>query len=107
MKRIVRIPVHQTSMIIGLTMGCFGVILALLMTPMTMIMMSAMSQMQQDTGMSMFPFGGGVAMLLIVPLMYMVFGYIGTAIFTLLFNLIAPRLGGLPIEFADDELQIT
>jgi hypothetical protein len=91
-KRIIGLPVHQTSLIMGITAGLIGVVFTVLMLPFMMLVP------MQD--------GGGApaaAVLLFVPLMYLVFGYLGTALWVAVFNQIARRTGGLPVRFAADD----
>lgn len=93
-KRIIGLPVHQTSLIMGITAGLIGAVFTLLMLPFMMLVPTA------D--------GGGApaaAMLLFLPLMYLVFGYLGTALWVAVFNQIARRTGGLPVRFADDDAE--
>ena len=104
MKRnLVRLPVHRTSLIMGVASACMGLIIALIMAPF-MFLASAMSSQAFDGTEVPVPFAGAsvIIMVLVAPLFYAVAGYISTALFTLIFNFIAPRLGGLPMEFTDD-----
>lgn len=92
-RRIIGLPVHQTSLIMGLTAGLVGVVITLLMLP---FMLVAPTPPEGD----LMP---GAAMLLILPLMYLVLGYLGTALWVAVFNQVARRTGGLPVQFAPDE----
>jgi hypothetical protein len=90
-KRIIGLPVHQTSLIMGITSGLIGVVFTLLMLP--FMLMVPLEE------------GGGlppVAMMLMLPLLYLVLGYLGTALWVAIFNQIARRVGGLPVWIADD-----
>ena len=102
MHNLVRLPVHRTSVIIGIATGCMGLIMVLLMMPFMFLVSAVASQSMQGTEMPL-PFAGigMLSMVLIAPFFYAVFGYISTAVFALIFNFVAPRLGGLPMEFAE------
>ena len=103
MRNLVRLPVHRTSVIIGIATGCMGLIIVLLMMPFMFLVHAMASETLQGTEMAM-PFAGlgMLSMVLIAPLFYAAFGYISTAVFALIFNVVAPHLGGLPMEFAED-----
>ncbi len=108
-RRIVKIGVHTTSLIVACTAAIAGVLQSLLMVPMTMVstyfMQKSMARMLGASDMRMpadfpaphVPF----ALLLLAPVLFFIGGYIMTAIFTLLFNFTSPRLGGVPVELAD------
>ena len=102
-RNLVRVPVHRISVIMGIASACVGLIVVLIMAPF-MFLASAMSSQAFDGSEVPVPFAGVsvVIMVLIAPLFYAVAGYISTALFTLIFNFVAPRLGGLPMEFTDD-----
>lgn len=93
-RRIIGLPVHQTSLIMALTAGLVGVVFTLLLLPFMLIAPT------QPESSDIVP---GAAMLLVLPLMYLVFGYLGTALWVAVFNQIARRIGGLPVQFAPDE----
>lgn len=107
-RRIISLPVHRTSMIMAVTSAVFGLALALVMMPLMMAsmgMMRAAMPSGSPTEMPMFPFGLGMGMMaVIMPIMYFIFGYIGTAIFVFVFNMVAGRMGGLPVEIADQAI---
>lgn len=102
-RNLVRLPVHRTSVIIGIASACMGLIIALIMAPF-MFLASAMTSQSFSGSEVPVPFAGAsvLVMVLIAPLFYAVAGYISTAIFAFIFNFVAPRLGGLPMEFMDD-----
>lgn len=90
-KRIIGLPVHQTSLIMGITAGLIGVVFTLLMLPFML-----MVPLEEGGGLP------SAAMMLMLPLLYLVFGYLGTALWVAVFNQIARRTGGLPVWIADD-----
>ena len=101
---LVRLPVHRTSMIVGIATAILGFIVVLVSVPFMLAFMAMASQMSSQTEFPMPMAGGGmIGMVLLAPLFYAVVGYISTAVFVLIFNLVTPRLGGLPMEFADEE----
>ena len=96
-RRITALSVHHTALIAAMCGAVFALVLALLLTPVMMMMQSAT---QRTSGMAVF---GSWIMLIIMPVTYFIFGYILTAVWVFMFNLVAPRLGGLPVTFADEE----
>ncbi len=94
-RHITSLGVHRTALI-GATIGAaFALVVAAL------FLMSVFVPRPREAPRGMGMFGSG--MILILPVVYFVVGYVSTAIGVVLFNLIAPRLGGIPITFADDE----
>ncbi len=95
-RHITALGVHRTALIGAILGAVFAFIVALLVTP---VMMMA-PRSEASPGLALF--GSGI-MIIIMPIVYFVIGYIFTAIWVALFNLIAPRLGGIPVTFADEQ----
>lgn len=85
-KRIKRFSVMQTAKLLGVL---YFIGVAVFIIPVALIMMAVGSQ---DSG----PFGG--AMLLILPFLYGIMGFIFGAIGCLLYNLVASKIGGIEVE---------
>ncbi len=96
-RRIMRLGVHRTALVSAICMAVFALIIALIITP---FMMMVPRTAETSPGMMLF---GSWAMVIVLPIVYFIIGYIGTAIWTALFNLVTPRIGGIPITFAEDE----
>lgn len=87
---VIRLGIHRTSLIVAISGAILMVVLMLLYLPLFMLVPP------EEGGGTMF----GVIMLLLVPPFYLVFGYLFTAFWVWLFNLVAGRLGGVPVTFA-------
>jgi hypothetical protein len=86
---IVRLGIHRTSLIVAITYAILTIPFMLLYLPVFMLLPP------EEGGGTMF----GLVMLFLVPPFALAFTYIGTALFVWLFNLIAGRLGGVPVTF--------
>jgi len=102
-RRIVALSVHRTALIAAICGAVFALILALLFTPFMMIMPRMGTTSAFPPGISTL---SGL-MIIVMPLTYFVLGYILTALWVVVFNLIAPRIGGLPVTFAEEEPSAT
>ena len=85
-QQIRKFGVGQTAKVVGVLYALIG----LLFIPFFLIMSSVAPK---ETG---FGFGAGFA--LAVPIMYGVFGFIGTAIACALYNMVAKWVGGIEVE---------
>jgi hypothetical protein len=98
-RSIVHVDVHRTALIVALAVAVVGLVVAFLAVP--FFFMAALwtgGGYVPELGLGMaFP----AAMLLIAPLVHLVTAYIFTAIAVLVFNLVAPRVGGLRVRFAE------
>ncbi len=96
-RRITSLGVHRAALIGAIIGAVFALVVGVLVVPFAMMMRGMPNTMP---GFAFFSSG---MMLVIMPITYFVIGYILTAIWVALFNLIAPRIGGIPITFADEE----
>ncbi len=96
-RHIMRLGVHRTALVSAICMAVLALVIALLVTPFMMMMPRTA---ETSPGMSLF---GSWAVVVIMPIVYFVIGYIFTAIWAALFNLVAPWVGGIPVTFAEDE----
>ncbi len=96
-RHITSLGVHRTALVGAICAAVIALIVALVITPF-MMMVPRMAETSPGVGL----FGSGI-MIILMPILYFVIGYIFTAIWVVLFNLIAPRLGGIPITFADEQ----
>lgn len=87
-KVISRFSIHPTAKICALLYGLFGVIAGLV------FFLATISQ----------SVGGAIAMLIIMPLIYGGLGYLGTAFFCWLYNIVAGKFNtGITFELKDTE----
>jgi hypothetical protein len=85
--QITHVSIHQTSKVFALLYFCFSILLL----PIGIVMM-AFSQ-GQGVGAGVF--------LILAPVLYGVIGYLGSAVFGFIYNLLAPRVGGVEFESVD------
>lgn len=86
MKRIKRIGVYQTSKMAAVI---YFFMVAILLIPVSIFIPS----MSEEMG---FPFARGFVIL--VPFLYAIFGFLGTAIACLFYNVVAKYIGGIEME---------
>jgi hypothetical protein len=103
-KRIIRLPVHPTSVIVAACMSVLALLMMLLMTPFIIAATRMASQFSSEE--MPIPMGGmagmGMSFLVFMPVLYFVMTYVTTAIMLLVFNFVAPKLGGVPVIVADE-----
>lgn len=87
---IVQIGAHRSALIVAIS----G---ALLMIPFMLLYLPIFLFLPAEEGGGLFV---GVIMLLLVPPLYFVFGYLVTGLWLWLINLVAGRLGGFPVTLA-------
>ena len=85
-RQITRVSIHQTSKVFALMYFCFS----LLVVPIGLAMVS---RYPQGRGMGMF--------LIFAPVIYGVVGYLGSALFGVIYNFLAARVGGVEFESVD------
>ena len=90
MKRIRRFGVLQTSKVAAIIYFLLSLVFAV---PFALI--SSVAGAEAFPG---FPAGGGIAMAILLPIIYAVFGFISTAIGCLIYNAIAGWVGGIEFE---------
>ncbi len=95
-RHVTSLGVHRTALVGAICAAVIALVVALLITPLMMLI----PRSAETPGMAVFSSG---IMLVVMPVVYFVIGYVFTAIWVGLFNLVAPRLGGIPITFADEE----
>jgi hypothetical protein len=102
-KRILRIPVHPTAVIVAVSCSVLALLMMLVMSPFFILMSRVASSMAPGQEVPLPGLGAGMgAMLLFMPVMYFIMMYVTTAIMLLVFNFIAPKLGGIPVIVADE-----
>jgi hypothetical protein len=84
--QITHVSIHQTSKVFALLYFCFS----LLAVPIGIVMIAGGPQ---GLGMGVF--------LIFTPVIYGVMGYLGSAVFGLLYNFLAARVGGIEFERID------
>lgn len=103
-RRLVHISVNKLGLLAGIGAALFSLIGVCAGLIAYMKMQSFMSaNMSGSFGPSPFKFTIGFhpVMMLLAPVLYFVVGYIVGAVYALLFNLIAPRIDGIPVQFVD------
>jgi glycopeptide antibiotics resistance protein len=90
MKRVKRFGVYQTSKVVAIILFIASLIF--------LIPFGLIVGLTFGNHFSGFPFGGGIFMI-ILPILYGVFGFITTAIGCLVYNLVAKWTGGIELEF--------
>jgi hypothetical protein len=86
-QQIRRFSVHQTAKLVAMIYG----LLSLIIVPIIFLVSRAAPGAE-----SAFPFGG--AFLLLVPVLYAVFGYLGTALACFIYNFVAGFAGGVEFD---------
>lgn len=92
MTRIKRLSPHQNAKVAAIltfVMSLFFVV------PMVLVM----SSVSRDSGYGMG--STGAMMFIFMPILYLIIGYIMTAIMCLVYNLLAPYIGGFEFEAGD------
>ena len=87
-RQITHVSIHQTSKVFALLYFCFSI----LFLPIGIVMM-ALPAPGQGVGMGLF--------FILAPVLYGVMGYLGSAVFGFIYNLLAPRVGGVEFESVD------
>jgi hypothetical protein len=88
---------------LGLVFAAFYVAIALLTIPFMLLFMVAAPQIQGHSGTGPLPMlmGFGVGMLIAVPIIYAIFGFIIGIISAVIYNLIAMWTGGVEFTVTD------
>lgn len=90
MLQITRFGVGQTAKVCAVL---YFVVSLVILVPIALFMAVAGSA----SAMPM-PFGGGWVVLLVLPFVYAIVGFVGVALSCLLYNLVASRVGGIEME---------
>ena len=88
MQKVKRIGVLSLAKILGFLYAIFGLVLGALFSIFSLFGFGA-----DETGLFF-----GLASIIIVPLLYAVFGFVGGIITAFFYNLIAGKIGGLEVE---------
>ena len=94
-KQIRRISPHQNGKVFAVLMAISSLIFVI---PMFVIMFLTMPGLDQQGSPANFMF-------LLFPLIYLVFGYLGTAIVSLIYNYLFRFIGGFEFEFSDEDIK--
>lgn len=101
MREIKRIDVVSALKVSGILYALLGLIFALLFLPFMGVMSSFASAAGEDAGMFPMMFGGGISMILIMPIMYGIMGAIFGALGALIYNLVSKWVGGIKVVVDD------
>ncbi|WP_394780220.1 hypothetical protein [Undibacterium sp.] len=94
--QIKRLSPHQNGKVMGVMMGVTSLVFVVpMMIFVTMI-----------PGAKQSGFPGSAFMFVFFPILYLVMGYIGTAIGCLIYNLICPYIGGIEYESTAEDAQM-
>jgi ABC-type multidrug transport system fused ATPase/permease subunit len=93
-KQIRRVSPHQNGKVFGVLMAVSSLIFLL---PMFVFMFASMPEVDSQGNPVDFP----KYMFLIMPLIYLIFGYIFVAISSLIYNFLANYIGGVEFELED------
>ena len=94
-KRLKKVSVFQTAKVAAVLYGLLGLVFA----PIFLLIGMFAPGASDEAGL--LGLGAGVAGAVLVPVMYAVFGFIGTAIACVLYNIIAGFTGGIEFELED------
>lgn len=93
-KTIKRIDIMKFALNIGLISGVLGLVAGILVA----LFISAMRSLVPFAELSALMAIGGFVAIVAYPVMYFIYGFIGSAIAAILYNFIAPHVGGIKIE---------
>jgi hypothetical protein len=98
-----RIGVVSLGKFMGLLYGLVGLLIGGVVSLLAMLGAAAGRQQEQQQGAAGVLFGIGIAAIIVLPLLYGFFGFLGGRISGALFNLVASLAGGIELEFSDGE----
>ena len=96
MKQIKRFPLHQNAKVFGVLTAVTSLIFVV---PMFLIMSFAAPAFDQHGNPLTFP----KLIIVLVPLFYLVLGYLGTVIGAAIYNLLFKYIGGFEVEIMDED----
>lgn len=96
--RITSFAVHKTALTSAILLALFSLIFLL-----PMILMMQFSPPAVDANGNEIQMGLPIAMLLFMPILYFIFGYLSTALMAWLYNVVAKKTGGIQVELFDVE----
>lgn len=92
-KQITRLSPHQNGKVFGILMAITSLIFIIPMY----LLMSAIPHMQPPGNSAAFP----GFMLLAMPLIYLIFGYLSVVLWCIVYNFITKYIGGIEFELED------
>ncbi len=95
-QEITKLDVASVALVYGALLAVIGLFFALMFLGFG----SMFGSMMGRSGMGMM-MGGGVAMIILLPIVYGIFGLVFGAIFGIAYNVIAPRVGGIKLYIRD------
>jgi hypothetical protein len=95
MTKLKKIGVLSAAKIEGLIGAIIGLILGVIIAFFGAIVSSFLGDSREGMGLML---GGGLGAIIIMPIMYGIFGFIGGAIGAWVYNLVSGWIGGLEIE---------
>jgi len=98
-KTLQRIDVLSAAKMMGVVYACIGLVGGFMFAFFSLVMGAAYRE-YTDVG---FLFGAvfGVLAVILIPLLYGLMGFVGGAIMAFVYNVLAPRVGGVRFEFTD------
>ncbi len=101
MQSITRLSPHRTALTVSVV---FAVLSLIFVIPMALIMGMIPTAGPGGQGMGMgFPMG----MTLLMPVFYFIMSYISTALFAMIYNLVARYTGGITFEIAREGQEVS
>ena len=95
-KQIKRFSPHQNAKVFGVLMAAISLIFVV---PMFLIMSFAAPAFDQHGNPVTFP----KFLIIVFPLFYLIFGYLGTVIGSAIYNLLFKYIGGFEVEIKDED----
>ena len=102
MKEIKRIDPMSYAKITGIVMAAIGLLMAFFFLLFGGLFASMSSGTSSGFGMA----GAGIASIIIFPIMYGILGFISGLVGAIIYNAVAGTIGGVKIQFEDDEEEI-
>lgn len=98
-KEILSIPVVPFALMIGAISAVLGFLYALIfILPMSLFIGSMPVQGVQGMQFIGLGVGFGILMLIVIPIFAFIAGFIAYAIIALIYNILAPKIGGIKLE---------
>lgn len=96
-KSLTSFALHKTALTIALVAAVASLIFVIPIT-MMFFLVTALEQGNSEVSMGI---GMSITMMVFMPFIYFVFGYISTIIFTAIYNLVAKYTGGIQFSLED------
>lgn len=99
-KTIKNIPAIPFATMFGAISAVIGLIVGIIMA---IFSTAIMSMIPTGTGIPLTGFGiiFGIGSIIILPIIYFISGFIGGLIFAVIYNFLAPRIGGIKLLFEE------